>query len=37
MLAGVRVTYTQVFQTPEFGRQRAGLFNYGSLSGSVRF
>lgn len=37
MLAGVRVTYTQIFQTPEFGRQRAGLFNYGSLSASVRF
>lgn len=37
MLAGVRVTYTQVFQTPEFGRQRSGLFNYGSLAGSVRF
>ncbi len=37
MLAGVRVTYTQVFQTPEFGRQRAGLFNFGSLSASVRF
>ncbi len=37
MLAGVRVTYTQVFQTPEFGRQRSGLFNFGSLSASVRF
>ena len=37
MLAGVRVTYTQVFQTPEFGHQRSGVFNFGSLSASVRF
>lgn len=37
MLAGVRVTYQQVFQTPEFSRQRSGLFNFGSLSASVRF
>lgn len=37
MFSGVRVTYSQVFQTPEFGRQRAGLFNFGSLSASVRF
>ena len=37
MFAGVRVTYVQVFQTPEFNRQRSGLFNFGSLSASVRF
>ena len=37
MFSGVRVTYTHVFQTPEFGRQRAGLFNFGSLAASVRF
>ncbi len=37
MFAGVRITYTQVFQTPEFDRQRAGVFNFGSLSASVRF
>ena len=37
MLAGVRVSYTQVFQTPEFGRQRSGLNSFGSLSASVRF
>lgn len=37
MFAGVRVTYVQVFQTPEFNRQRAGLFNFGSLSASIRF
>ncbi len=37
MLAGVRVTYLQVFQSPEFGHQRAGVFNFGSLSASVRF
>ncbi len=37
MFGGVRVTYVQVFQTPEFNRQRSGLFNFGSLSASVRF
>jgi hypothetical protein len=37
MFAGVRITYTQTWQTPEFSRQRAGLFNFGSLSASVRF
>ena len=37
MFSGVRVTYTQVFQTPEFHRQRSGVFNFGSLSASVRF
>ena len=37
MFAGVRITYTQVFQSPEFNRQRAGVFNFGSLSASVRF
>ena len=37
MFSGVRITYLQVFQTPEFNRQRAGLFNFGSLSASVRF
>ncbi len=37
MAYGVRVTYTQVWQTPEFSRQRAGVFNFGSLAASVRF
>ncbi|MBV8916110.1 MAG: lipid A deacylase LpxR family protein [Acetobacteraceae bacterium] len=37
MLAGVRVTYTQTWQTPQFSRQRSGLFNFGSLAASVRF
>ncbi len=37
MFSGVRVTYTQTWQTPEFGTQRAGLFNFGSLAASVRF
>jgi lipid A 3-O-deacylase len=37
MLAGVRITYTQTWQTPEFNRQRSGLFNFGSLSASIRF
>ena len=37
MAYGVRVTYTQVWQTPSFEKQKAGLFNFGSLSASVRF
>lgn len=37
MWGGVRVTYVQVFQSPTFNAQRAGLFNFGSLSASVRF
>lgn len=37
MAYGVRITYTQVWQTPEFKKQRAGLFNFGSLAASVRF
>ena len=37
MALGVRVTYTQVFQTPSFDRQRSGLFNFGSLALSARF
>ena len=37
MLYGVRLTYTQTFQTPSFSRQRSGLFNFGSLAASVRF
>jgi hypothetical protein len=34
---GVRVTYTQVWQTQEFRTAKAGLFNFGSLAASVRF
>ncbi len=37
MAYGVRITYTQVFQTPSFDRQRSGLFNFGSLAVSARF
>lgn len=37
MLYGVRVTYTQVFQSPSFDRQRSGLFNFGSLAIAARF
>ncbi len=37
MAYGVRLTYTHVFQTPSFDRQRSGLFNFGSLAASVRF
>lgn len=32
-----RVTYTNVFQTPEFAHQRGGIFEFGSLSLSMRF
>ena len=34
---GVRVTYTQTWQTQEFRSQKSGLFNFGSLAASVRF
>lgn len=37
MAFGVRMTYTQVFQTPSFDRQRSGLFNFGSVALSARF
>ncbi len=34
---GVRITYSQTWQTQEFRTQKAGLFNFGSLAASVRF
>lgn len=34
---GVRVTYTQTWQTQEFRTARSGLFNFGSLALSVKF
>ncbi len=34
---GVRLSYTQTWQTPEFTTQKAGLFNFGSFAMSVRF
>ena len=34
---GVRLTYTQTWQTQSFNGQKAGLFNFGSLAASVRF
>ncbi len=34
---GVRVTYSQTWQTEEFHGQKSGLFNFGSLAASVRF
>ena len=37
LLYGVRLSYTQVFQTHEFVGQRGGLHEFGSLAGSVRF
>ncbi len=37
MLYGVRVTYSQTWQTQEFRTAKSGLFNFGSLTASVRF
>ena len=37
MFYGVRLTYTQTWQTQSFNRQKAGLFSFGSLAASVRF
>ena len=37
ILYGVRVTYSQTWQTQEFRTAKAGLFNFGSLTASVRF
>ncbi len=34
---GVRITYSQTWQTQEFRTQKGGLFNFGSLAASVRF
>jgi lipid A 3-O-deacylase len=34
---GVRITYSQTWQTDEFHGQKGGLFNFGSLAASVRF
>ncbi len=34
---GLRVTYTQTWQTQEFKGQKSGLFNFGSLAVSARF
>jgi hypothetical protein len=37
ILYGVRVTYTQTWQTQAFRGARSGLFNFGSLAASVKF
>jgi len=37
MFYGVRLTYTQTWQTESFKRQKSGLFNFGSLALSARF
>jgi lipid A 3-O-deacylase len=37
MLYGVRLSYTQTWQTQEFKGQKGGLFNFGSLALSARF
>ncbi len=34
---GVRLTYTQTWQTQSFKGQKQGLFNFGSLAASFRF
>ena len=34
---GVRITYTQTWQTEEFNGQKGGLFSFGSLALSTRF
>ena len=37
MFYGVRLTYTQTWQTQSFNTQKAGLFSFGSLAAAVRF
>jgi lipid A 3-O-deacylase len=37
MFYGVRITYTEVFQSAEFRHQKDGLHLFGSLAASVRF
>lgn len=37
MWHGVRLSYSQNWQTAQFKSQKAGLFNYGSLKLSVKF
>lgn len=34
---GVRLTYTQTWQTEQFNGQKAGLFNFGSITASAKF
>lgn len=37
MWHGVRLSYSQNWQTAQFKTAKAGLFNYGSLKLSVKF
>ena len=37
IIHGIRVTYTQTWQTQEFEGQRSGLFNFGSVAISAHF
>jgi hypothetical protein len=37
MFDGVRLSYTQVFQTAEFAGQRGGLHQFGSFAASIHF
>ena len=34
---GLRISYTQTWQTEQFNGQKAGLFNFGSLAVSAKF
>ena len=37
MFRGLRISYTQTFQTQQFNGQKGGLFNFGSLAVSTKF
>ncbi|BBC78611.1 putative outer membrane protein [Acetobacter orientalis] len=37
MFYGLRVSYSQVWQTQQFKGAKGGLFNYGSLMVSAKF
>jgi hypothetical protein len=37
LVYGLRITYTQTWQTQEFRHQKSGLFNFGSLAVSAKF
>jgi hypothetical protein len=37
LVYGLRITYTQTWQTQEFRHQKSGLFNFGSLAISAKF
>jgi hypothetical protein len=37
IVAGVRITYTEIVQTAEFHHQRGGLFQFGAVNISAKF